>query len=109
MKKLLLTLSILISINVFSNPLDTISSDYYLEPLKLKKVKNENVSTGTTAIVTGLLLTGIGVVKEIGRTPYPTHPTNIDYKPNAPAVLNYMLIGSGLGLTGYGVKLIFTF
>lgn len=108
MKKLLLLFLLLPTI-VLSNPLDSLSNDYYyLEPIKFKP-KGENVSTGTTAIVGGLLLTGIGVVKEITRRPYPTHSTNIDYNPDAPIVLNYLLIGSGIGLTGYGVKMIFTF
>jgi len=107
MKKLLLTITLLLPIFVLSNPVDSIEY-YYLEPFEYKQ-KSENISTGTTAIVSGLILTTIGIVKEVTRTSYPTHPNDIDYKPNAPAVLNYLLIGSGLGITGYGVKVIFTF
>jgi len=110
MKKLLLTITLLLPIFVLSNPVDSVinSEYYYLEPIRYK-IKNENISTGATAIVSGLILTSIGIVKEVTRTPYPTHPNDIDYKPNAPAVLNYLLIGSGLGITGYGFKMIFTF
>jgi hypothetical protein len=54
-----------------------------------------------------LLITSIGVVREVTRGPEPIHPNSTRVNPNAPAILNYMLVGAGLGFTGFGVKLVF--
>jgi hypothetical protein len=103
MKKLILIgLSILTLQTQAINP-DTLDLTYQF------KSNRENVNGGALALISGLMLTGIGVVREITREPYPNHPTSIDYNPNAPQPLNVMLIGAGLGLSGYGIKLIFTF
>ena len=103
MKKLILIgLSILTLQTQASNP-DTLDLTYQF------KSNRENVNGGALALISGLMITSIGVIREVTREPYPTHPTNIDYNPNAPQPLNMMLIGAGLGLSGYGLKLIFTF
>jgi hypothetical protein len=91
-----------------STPYDSTSTYYYLAPLKIETSTDEK-NDGALAIALGVLLTGIGVVKESTRKPYPNHATSVDYNPDAPRVLNYLLIGSGLGLTGYGLKLIIKF
>ena len=103
MKKLILIgLSILTLQTQASNP-DTLDLTYQF------KSNRENVNGGALALISGLMITSIGVIREVTREPYPTHPTNIDYNPDAPQPLNVMLIGAGLGLSGYGLKLIFTF
>jgi hypothetical protein len=103
MKKLILIgLSILTLQTQASNP-DTLDLTYQF------KSNRENVNGGTLALISGLMITSIGVIREATREPYPNHPTSIDYNPNAPQPLNVMLIGTGLGLSGYGLKLIFTF
>ena len=103
MKKLILIgLSILTLQTQATNP-DTLDLTYQFK--QSRETKNE----GAIALISGLMITSIGVVREITREPYPNHPTSIDYNPNAPQPLNVMLIGAGLGLSGYGIKLIFTF
>lgn len=89
-------------------PPDTIHWDLNYNSL-VKNNNTENINNGVTCIVGGLLLTSVGVVKEITRKPYPTHPNDVHPTPDAPMILNYMLIGGGLGFTGYGVRLIFKF
>jgi hypothetical protein len=110
MKTILLTLLALVSLQSIAVPSDTLSTStyYYLAPLKIETSRQEE-NDGVLAIVAGVLLTGIGVLKESTREPYPNHATSIDYNPDAPQVLNYLLIGSGLGLTGYGLKLVVKF
>lgn len=103
MKKLILIgLSILTLQAQATNP-DTLDLTYQF------KSNRENVNGGALALISGLMITSIGVIREVTREPYPTHPTNINYNPDAPQPLNVMLIGAGLGLSGYGLKLIFTF
>ena len=103
MKKLILIgLSILTLQAQATNP-DTLDLTYQ------HKFNPENVNAGALALISGLMITSIGVIREVTREPYPNHPTSIDYNPNAPQPLNVMLIGAGLGLSGYGLKLIFTF
>ena len=108
MKTILLTLLALVSLQSISTPYDSTSTYYYLVPLKIETLTDEK-NDGTLAIVAGVLITGIGLIKESTREPYPNHPTSIDYHPYAPQILNYLLIGSGLGLTGYGLKLVIKF
>ena len=86
--------------------------DYYdATPYRFKQpmidVHTETFNSGVTSIVAGLLITSIGVVREVTRGPEPIHPNSIHANPNAPAILNYMLVGAGLGFTGFGVKLVF--
>ncbi len=112
MKKLLLAILLIALTNAaFATPPD--STMLYSElvwPTEIKfKPQNKDITSGATFIVAGVLLAGIGVVKEIAREPYPTHPTNIDYKPDAPVVINYMLIGSGLTMAGYGIRVVLKF
>lgn len=103
MKKLILIgLSILTLQTQASTP-DTLDLTYQFKPNR--ETKNE----GAIALISGLMITSIGVVREMTREPYPNHPTSVDYNPNAPQPLNMMLIGAGLGLSGYGIKLLFTF
>ena len=103
MKRLILIgLSILTLQTQASTP-DTLDMTYKWKP------NPENVNGGALALISGLMITSIGVIREATREPYPTHPTSIDHNPNAPQPLNVMLIGTGLGLSGYGLKLIFTF
>lgn len=105
MKKLIVIgLSILTLSTQATNP-DTTS---VLTPYKLNS-RSENINTGALCLVSGLIITGVGIIKERTREPYPYHSTSIDYNPNAPQPLNLMLMGAGLGLSGYGMKLIFTF
>ncbi len=106
MKKLLLISTLLISLNSWSKTLDTlsISTDF-----NLPKPQPESVSTGITSLVCGLLITSIGVVREVNRKPEPYHAHMIDYNSNAGRTLNMMMIGSGLTFTGIGVKLLIKF
>ena len=108
MRVILFILLTLVSLQSISTPYDSTSTYYYLVPLKIETSTDEK-NDGTLAIVAGVLITGIGLIKESTREPYPNHPTSIDYNPDAPRVLNYLLIGSGLGLTGYGLKLVIKF
>jgi hypothetical protein len=108
MRVILFILLTLVSLQSMSTPYDSTSTYYYLAPLKIETSTDEK-NDGALAIALGVLLTGIGVVKESTRKPYPNHATSVDYNPDAPRVLNYLLIGSGLGLTGYGLKLIIKF
>jgi hypothetical protein len=110
MRTLLFILLALISLQSIALPPDTVLSkqDYYITPMKLKTSTTDK-NTGALCIVAGLTLTGIGLMKEYTREPYPNHSTSIGYNPEAPRVLNYLLIGSGLGLTGYGIKLLIKF
>ena len=108
MRVILFILLTLVSLQSISTPYDSTSTYYYLVPLKIETLTEEE-NDGALAIALGVLLTGIGVVKESTRKPYPNHATSVDYNPDAPRVLNYLLIGSGLGLTGYGLKLVIKF
>ena len=110
MKVVLFILLALISFQSIATPQDTswTPTYYYLSPAKTETLTEEK-SDGVLAIVAGVLLTGIGLMRESTREPYPNHATSIDYDPEAPRVLNYLLIGSGLGLTGYGLKLVIKF
>jgi hypothetical protein len=110
MKTILLILLTLISLQSIATPPDTswTPTYYYLSPAKIKTLRQEE-NDGALAMVAGVLLTGIGVLRESTREPYPNHSTSIDYNPDAPQLLNYLLIGSGLGLTGYGLKLVVKF
>lgn len=112
MKKLLLAILLIALTNAaFATPPD--STMLYSElvwPTEIKfEPQNQDITSGATFIVAGVLLAGIGVVKEIAREPYPTHPTNINPNPDAPAVLNYLLIGSGIATAGYGFRIILKF
>lgn len=112
MKKILLLVTLVATLNAsIAIPPDTImASPELIWPTEIKlKAQNDNISTGTTLIVAGAMLAGIGLMKEIAREPYPTHPTNINYKPDAPMVINYMLIGSGLTMAGYGIRVVLKF
>lgn len=105
MKKLIVIgLSILTLHTQATNPDTSLVVPQY----KLKQ-SHENINTGVLCLVSGLIITSVGVIKERTREPYPYHSTSIDYNPNAPQPLNVMLIGAGLGLSGYGMKLIFKF
>jgi hypothetical protein len=108
MRVILFILLALVSLQSIAIPYDSTSTYYYLTPLKIETSTDEK-NDGTLAIVAGVLITGIGLIKESTREPYPNHPTSIDYHPDAPRVLNYLLIGSGLGLTGYGLRLVIKF
>jgi hypothetical protein len=109
MRVILFILLTLVSLQSISTPQDTSwTPTYYLSPTKTETLKQEE-SDGTLAIVAGVLITGIGLIKESTREPYPNHATSVDYNPDAPRVLNYLLIGSGLGLIGYGLKLVIKF
>ena len=110
MRIILFSLLTLVSLYTIATPPDTLSTPtyYYLSPAKTKTLKQEEVD-GTLAIVAGVLITGIGIMKESTRGPYPNHATSIGYNPDATRALNYLLIGSGLGLTGYGLRLVIKF
>lgn len=112
MKRILILITLMAVVNMsFAAPHDSLSYRYeYVWPTTIKLTPTqEAIDNGTTMIVAGLLLTGIGIVKEVAREPYPTHPTDADYRPDAPMILNYMLIGSGVALTGLGVHYIYKF
>ena len=110
MRVILFILLTLVSLQSIATPQDTswVPTYYYLSPAKTETL-NQEENDGTLAIVAGVLITAIGIMKESTREPYPNHPTSIDYHPDAPQILNYLLIGSGLGLTGYGLRLVFKF
>ena len=103
MKKLILIGLSILTLQAQATTPDTLDMTYKWKPNPV------NVNGGALALISGLMLTGIGVIREATREPYPNHPTSIDHNPNAPQPLNVMLIGAGLGLSGYGIKLIFTF
>jgi hypothetical protein len=110
MRTILFILLTLVSLQSIALPPDILSGkqDYYIAPIKLK-MNHEDKNTGALYVVAGVMLTGIGIIKEYTREPYPNHSTSINYNPEAPQVLNYLLIGSGLGFTGYGIKLLIKF
>ena len=112
MKKLILIgYSLLITITTTATPPDTtLTLDLSYPTLVESKYRdNDNLNTGIVLLTSGLLLTGIGIVNEMNREPYPTHSTAVNHNPDAPQPLNLMLIGAGIGLSGYGIKMVFTF
>jgi hypothetical protein len=111
MKNTILILLLFVATSGFTYPPDTLmrrSIDYYEIDLNAKR-QTEMKASSISMIVGGLIFAGIGVYREINRSPYPNHPTSINYNPNASRPLNYLLIGSGAALTGLGVKMLITF
>lgn len=105
MKKILLiTLTLLMVVTSFATT-PSLLNEWNWKP----KPKNENVNLGTVTLISGLMITSIGLIREITREPFPNHSTNINYNPNAPQPLNLILMGAGVGLSGYGIKMMFTF
>lgn len=106
MKTILTILLLSITVTAFGNTHpDSLPSKIVYK----SAILTEQHTNGLLMIACGLAITGLGIVKEQTRTPYPTHAAEINPSPNAPIVLNYMIIGSGLALTGYGVKILIKF
>jgi hypothetical protein len=115
MRKIMTLVALCMFLTTQATPPDTtinlrvVHTEMYTIKQPLIDVHTESFNSGMASIVAGTLLTAVGVVREVTREPYPTHHSVIDNRPNSPAVLNYLLIGSGVAFTAYGFKLVFSF
>ena len=104
MKTILLILALSIGLNSMANdPITTSIPNKVYKDFTVTERKTE----GILMLTAGIVLIGLGVYRESIRQPYPTHATDINYKPNVERTINYMIIGAGIGFgLGGGIKLI---
>lgn len=104
MKTILLILILSIGLNSMAS--DPIKKEIPNKIYKEFKTPEHKIDA-ILMITTGIVILGLGIYNESIREPFPTHPTNINYNPNAERTINYMTIGAGLSFgLGGGIRLI---
>jgi hypothetical protein len=104
MRKILFGTLMMCSLNLFGTNLDslTITQSLYNK----HQIINEK-NDGLLMLVSGLVFTSIGVIREYNRKPEVLHSYSVEVNPNRGKYINYLLFGAGVGFTiGGGIKLI---